>query len=183
MNKKLIFGLFFILAVLQLAVGFSMIAQREKVLRQGKQFRFKTIPVDPYDAFRGRYIALRIGADKVKKPQGLNLQYGERVYALISVNSQGFAEFSELTKQRPQTGDFIESKVNSFSGDYIMIELPFERYYMQEEAAPSAEKVYQQRARDRKEDTYITVRVKDGFGVIEGLYIGTQRIEDYIKGK
>jgi hypothetical protein len=62
----------------------------------------------------------------------------------------------------------------------ISVDLPFNRYYMDEFEAPRAEASY--RAGSGKEDseTYITVRIKSGYGVIEGLYIDNRHIREYI---
>lgn len=59
MNRNLLLALLVVLAAAQLAVPASMIVQRETVLTQGRVYKFKTAPVDPVDAFRGRYVALR----------------------------------------------------------------------------------------------------------------------------
>lgn len=68
MRKNLIILLFAILALAQIASPLSMIVKRELVLKNGIPFRFKTIPQDPADPFRGRYVALRIEASNVPKP-------------------------------------------------------------------------------------------------------------------
>ncbi len=183
MNKKLIFGLFFVMIFLQLIVPFSMIIKREDALRQGMEFRFKTAPVDPYDAFRGRYVALRLEAEKVNKPDKLNLKFGQKIYASISVDENGFAYFSQLSTQRPQRGSYIDAKVDHFLANDVYLALPIDRYYMEEKSAPEAERIYRQRNRENKVDTYVTVKVKDGFVVVDGLYIGRERIEEFIKGK
>ncbi len=183
MNKKLIFGLFFILMLLQLVVPFSMIIKREDVLKNGTQFRFKTAPVDPYDAFRGRYVALRLEAEKVNKPDKLNLKFGQKIYASISVDENGFAYFSQLSTQRPQGGFYIDAKVDHFSANDVYLALPIDRYYMEEKAAPEAERIYREHGRANKVDAYVIVKVKNGFAILEGLYIAGERIEEFIKGK
>ena len=57
-----------IIALIGLAAQFSvmglMIARREMTLRNGVVCRFLTAPVDPYDAFRGRYVALNFAENK-----------------------------------------------------------------------------------------------------------------------
>lgn len=60
---------------------------------------------------------------------------------------------------------------------------PIDRYYMEETAAPRAEQVYREHIRREKRDAYATAKVKDGFAVVDGLYIGEQRIEDVIRQK
>jgi hypothetical protein len=52
---------------------------------------------------------------------------------------------------------------------------------MEESAAPLAEKVYREHSRRGKEDAYVTVKIKDGFVVVDGLYVGGKKIEALIK--
>jgi uncharacterized membrane-anchored protein len=181
MKNRLIIGLFCCIALIQLITPLSMIIKRESVLRNGEQFKFKTAPVDPYDAFRGRYVALRIEGDKVPVPQGMGLSHGQSVYALISTNEEGFAKFATLATNKPAGTPFIQAKVRYVLKDKVQLDLPIDRYYMEEKSAPAAERVYREYSRRDKQDAYVLVRVKDGFAVIEALYVGGKRIEEAVK--
>ena len=183
MRKQLIISLFVGVALIQIATPLSMIAKREGVLQTGGQFKFKVAPVDPYDAFRGRYVALRLLEDKAVVSPGIKLDYGQRVFAYIVVDELGFAKFSTLTTVRPQGAPYIDATVASFgqATSEVRLNLPIDRYYMEEEAAPKAERIYQRHASRGKEDAYVLVRIKDGFAVIEELYVGGRRIEEAIK--
>jgi uncharacterized membrane-anchored protein len=183
MKKELIIGLFSGLILLQVASPLAMIVKREAVLKNGAQFRFKTAPVDPYDAFRGRYVALGVDANKAPKPQGLVLHPGQKVYAQIYVDEKGFARVSQITTRKPQGSSYLTAKISYFSESEVFLNLPIDRYYMEEKAAPQAEQVYREHSRRDRQDAYVTVRIKNGFAVIEGLYVGGQRIEDIIKQK
>ena len=46
------------MVMVHLYVPAKMIFNKEAVLAQGKDYRFKTAPIDPYDPFRGKYIDL-----------------------------------------------------------------------------------------------------------------------------
>ncbi len=63
----------------------------------------------------------------------------------------------------------------------MRLELPFERYYMEEGAAPKAEDLYRQHNQRNKQDAYLTIKVKDGQSAITGLYVAGEKIEDAIK--
>jgi len=181
MRKNLIVGLFLCVAFIQLATPLSMIVKREAVLKNGKQFKFKTAPVDPYDAFRGRYVALRIEQDSVSVDKNVKFAYGERVYAHIRQDAEGFATFFKVTRERPQGENYIKTKVRYTSGSKVHLELPFDRYYMQEKAAPLAEKAYRKHSRRGSQDAYVAVRIKSGFAVLEELYIAKKPILEFIK--
>lgn len=181
MKKKIIVGLFLSLALVQIAVPLAMIVKREVVLRTGRQFKFKTVPVDPYDAFRGRYVSLRLESGYVLTKNRMNWRTPQPLYALIDVDDEGFARFTALTDTLPQDGPYLRTRVWYTAGERAYLDLSLQRYYMEERAAPVAEKIYRQRNQGGKKDAYITVRIKDGFAVIEGLYVGGRRIEDVVK--
>jgi uncharacterized membrane-anchored protein len=183
MRKELIIVLFSGLILVQIAAPLSMIIKRESVLKNGVLFRFKTAPVDPYDAFRGRYVALGVEANKAVKPQGVNLRSGQKVYAQIIVDENGYAKTYQITTQKPKDSAFLTARVSYLSGNDVFLDLPIDRYYMEEKAAPRAEQIYRKHSGRDKQDAYVVVRIKDGFAVIEGLYVGGQRIEEVLKQK
>ncbi|MDD5681466.1 MAG: GDYXXLXY domain-containing protein [Candidatus Omnitrophica bacterium] len=180
MSKKIIIGIFFGLILVQIATPLSMIMKRESILKNGMQFRFKTAPVDPYDAFRGRYVALGVDASKIAKPKEIDLRRGQKVYAGIVNDDNGFAKISQITTQRPKDPAFLTAKVSYVYKDEVFLNLPIDRYYMEEKAASRAEQVYRKQSARDKQDAYVVVRIKDGFAVIEGLYIGGKRIEEML---
>lgn len=181
MKKSLIIGLFFCVAFIQVVTPLSMVVKREAVLKNGKQFKFKTTPVDPYDAFRGRYVALGIEQDKVPLPENIKLDYGQKIYAHIKEDEQGFAMFFKVTAERPQGVDYLTTKVDYIRDKQVYLQLPFDRYYMEEKAAPAAERAYRKHSRRDSKDAYVTVRIKSGFAVLEELYVGGKPILEFIK--
>ena len=183
MKREYIIGLFVGLICLQIIVPVSMITKRESTLRNGIEFRFKTAPVDPYDAFRGRYVALRVEVNKVGKPAGMDLKYGQKVFAQLATDESGLAKVSGILLEKPKNPAYLIATVAYPTGNDVTINLPIDRYYMEENAAPRAEQVYREHSRRDKQDAYVTVRVMDGFAVVEGLYVGDHRIEDLVRQK
>lgn len=179
MKKEYVIGLFALLILVQIAVPVSMIAQREATLKNGTAFRFKTAPVDPYDAFRGRYVAIRVDVAKVGYQGRLN--YGQKVFALLDVDGNGFAQVSGVSLQKPAGVAYLKATAYPVGNKEVRIDLPIDRYYMEEKAAPRAEALYRQHSRRDKQDAYVTVRIRDGFAVVDGLYINDQKIETLLK--
>lgn len=169
------------LAVLaQLAVPISMIVKHERTLTDGELFRFRTAPVDPVDAFRGRYVALALEDATAPALPGVSLLSRQRVYALLGTGDDGFARVTELALERPERGAFIEARVYYQDPDTgrVHLHMPLDRYYMPEDLAPRAESVYRQRG--GADDSFIAVRVRDGFSVIEDLYVAGQPIRELL---
>lgn len=176
-----------VLILAQLAVPLSMIQKRELALRSGQVFRFRTAPVDPYDAFRGRYVALSVVPNTVPVPAGSEFRRGQRVYALVATNAQGFATFSGMSLDRPDHGDYISvtARYHHSNQSNLAVRVPFDRYYMNEKIAPEAERVYREHSRasraDESRDAYVTVRVRRGFAVLEELYVADTPIAEFVK--
>lgn len=175
-----------LLAVTFLAQWFvpaSIIWRFESALRDGKLFKFQTRPVDPYDAFRGRYVALGFSQENVPwKYTAVPLKRGENMYALIENDTNGFARIKNLSAERPQTGDYIGVKIRyAASPTNVFVQLPFDRYYMNEKKAPAAEDAYRKHSVRGQQDAYVTVRVRAGRAVIEDLYIAGKPIREFLK--
>ncbi|MCX8038472.1 MAG: GDYXXLXY domain-containing protein [Candidatus Sumerlaeia bacterium] len=183
MKRYGMFGLFCCVALLQLAAPASMILTREAALRKGRLWKFRTAPVDPYDAFRGRFVALNVEAARhveVSKPA--EFKRGQKVYVLLEETSEGFARITDVVAKRPVGDAYIEARVGYLtSSNPVNLILPINRYYMNEKAAPQAERAYWEHSRIDRQNAYVTVRVRNGLAVIEGLYIGDKSIEDFVR--
>ena len=183
MKKGPVIAFFVIVVLIQIAAPLSMIIKREDVLKHGVQFKFRVEPVDPFDAFRGRYVAIRIKNPKIPVGNRIGLKSGQKVYALIETNSDNFGEFFNIETVKPKNQAYMLVRIKYISNGQIYLDIPLDRYYMEESAAPKAERLYQRHARAGKKepDVYVLVRIKDGFPVIKQLYVGGMRIEDAVK--
>jgi len=180
-RKWQILGLFSCLALVQLAVPVSMIAIREITLHSGRQFKFRTAPLDPYDAFRGRYVALTFDEEEVPIPEEVELRPNQKVCAHIEEDDKGFARIRKVSVGRPKGGDSIRARVRWVGGKGVRVSLPFDRYYMGEKVAPAAEEAYLAHTRRGSQDAYVTVRVRSGFAMLEQLYVGGKPIEEFLR--
>jgi len=171
-----------VLALAQLGVPLSMIAKRETALRTGKVFRFRTRPVDPYDAFRGRYVSVRAAEESGPVMAGDSCERHQKVYAVLEEDEDGFARIGGITTSRPEGDGYItvRARGRAAAGQTIRVKMPFDRYYMNEELAPRAETAYREHSRREQHDAYIAVRVKSGFAVIEELHVGGKSIADFL---
>jgi uncharacterized membrane-anchored protein len=171
-----------LLCVIQLAVPAFMIVRREHALTAGRAFKFKTAPVDPYDAYRGRYVALRFEAATVKGislPAGVG--HGARVYALLGEDEKGFARVTALSMTKPPGGSYLRGRVQYPEPDQVLLEFPFDRYYMEETKAPAAESAYRRHGGRETSDTYAVVKILGPQAVLQELYVGGFPIEEFLR--
>lgn len=183
MTKPITLVLFVLMVAAQLAVPSSMIAKRELTLRNGELYKIRCAPVDPYDAFRGKYVQLGVQLDGDLTWTGQALLTNQEVYVPIEKDEDGFAVTSGVSLTKPESGDFITAKVrwNSAGSEEIPLIYPFDRYYLEEEIALDAEQAYRSATWDEDKPTYIAVRIRSGFGVIEELYISDKPLRTYLE--
>jgi len=98
-------------------------------------------------------------------------------------DKQGFARIKSVQPERPGHDNYIKVKIGyvNRNKNTVSLNLPFNRFYMDEFEAPKAEAAYRASSRKKDSETYITVRVRSGNGVIEGLYIDEKHIREYVK--
>ncbi|MFU8780777.1 MAG: GDYXXLXY domain-containing protein [Kiritimatiellia bacterium] len=181
MKKSIILACFVVLCLAQLFVPASMIHKREATLRHGEVFNFKTAPVDPYDAFRGRYVALNYEQSTVNGNwSARDYRRGRVVYAILDRDADGFAQITDVVLERPADQAFISARVGWAGSNRLMLRLPFDRFYMDEFDAPVAERAFIWQ-RDREQRTaYARTRIRDGFGVIEDLIVEEMPMRDWL---
>lgn len=192
MNVKLKLALAAIVFAAQIATPAWMIADQEITLRTGSAWKFKTRPIDPYDPFRGRFVTLAFEAETIPDPEGPELDYQETVYGVLTENEEGFAEFARLLTDPPEDGSpHIRAEVSwvdTWSTETqrtVHLTLPFDRFYMNERLAPEAEAAMRNRAWGDPAgggpvEAWALVRVRNGRGVIEDLFIGGKPVYEYL---
>jgi len=186
MNSKKYFLLaFVIVAIVQLYIPAKMILNREEVLESGREFKFKTAPIDPYDIFRGKYIHLRYAENVLAVNNETDWQINERIYVVFSQDSEGFAKVQSVSKEMPAESQFFfKSKVaymTSDSSNLLTIEYPFSRYYMEESKAYDAEQLYRKSLSDSNSVTYALVFIKLGESVLKDVLVDSISIREIVK--
>ena len=145
-----------------------MIRSAERTMTEGRVFRFQTIPVDPVDLFRGRYVALQFEATSGPAAPEEELDWGMRAYARLRVDANGFAEIERVSTEKPEDSEYLSVRVQSTHEGEAHFAFPVTRFYMEESIAPIAEQVYRER---RAGLTWANIRVRDGHALIEDVLI------------
>ena len=190
------------LGVAQLAAASWSIARYESTLSSGTLYRIHVAPVDPADAFRGRYVAVRptiripdpIGSATERLLWARTGSMSGTAYVVLETDAEGFARARQVMAQPPVAGDYLEIARVSTAWDPRPsgqakrlgwdLTFSFDRYYMNETAAPSAAARYLDATRQSSASrAWLTVRVKNGAGVIEGLFIDGTPIEQGSDGR
>ncbi len=184
-SKKLVLPVFILVALVQLFVPAKMIFDTEKVLKTGKEYKFKIAPIDPNDPFRGKYITLRFEENMIKVQNGEDWISGETIYVLIATDKNGFVKIKSISKDEPTTegNDFFKAKVryvSSNGSNKLIIDYPFDRYYMEESKAYDAEQTYRQSQIDTNQIAYALVSIKEGKAVLKDVLIDGVPIREIV---
>lgn len=174
--------LFTVLAAIQLAVAAQAIIRSELAIRGGEIFRFRLQPVDPVDAFRGRYVSLRFAVDRAPVAEGQSFMHGRRVFVRLGTDDEGFAVLGEASASAPEGGSYLRLRTGVEFEDeegrrMVSISLPFRRYYMTEALAREVDRSLWRRG---QRPAWVTVRVRNGTGVIEDLFVDGRPVREWI---
>lgn len=178
--------------VIQWYVPLSMIVSAEKVLSSGTLYRFRTAPIDPVDYFRGRYLVLNFEEDEAFPGDDYAWDSAkERAYVTLSADAEGFARFERVYRERPASGeDYIEVLARKHwdreKEGLLQLELPVDRFYMEEFKAPKAEEFYNSVMQDRnggrqEKEAWVEAKVLDGRMIVEELVVGNRPIREWLE--
>ena len=184
MSRKLRLVIFGVVALVQLAVAGGAIVRSELALRTGEAFRFRIRPVDPVDAFRGRYVAIRFAIDRAPVADDLELRHKKRVFAPIEIDADGFAILGQADVDPPADGPYLRLRATGIYPDeegnrFVWVLMPFGRYYMDEDLAPKAGRAVWGGRRGQRE-AFVSIRIRNGVGVIEELYVDGVPIHQWL---
>ena len=163
-----------------------MIFGREDILKTGTEFKFRTAPIDPNDPFRGKYIELDFSASTFETNEADEWINEKEIFVSLSTDEEGYAKIESISREKPEgTKDFVIAKVSRIitsTPKRVMIQYPFDRFYMEEYKAPDAEQVFRDSQRNNVEEAYALVYVKNGEAVLKDVLIGGVSIKDIANG-
>ena len=175
--------------LLYLWFPYSMIIDQQHILKNGEVFRFRPQPVDPYDAFRGRYITLQFVEQTMDFPNAYEtFLRNDQIYVMLEKDSLGYYNFSDPTIEKPSDQNYIKTNVLYTTDNRVTVKIPenLSRYYLNEKLAPLAEKKYRELTRNTESDevnVYLDARVLNGEVLIEELYFEDKPVSEYLKSQ
>jgi len=173
---------FIIVAALQLFIPAQMIWHQESILMKGKEYKFQTAPIDPNDPFRGKYITLNYTEDMVEVKDTNMVKKAEFVFIFLRTDDDGFAKLDSVSDKAPAEGDnFLKVPSGAINNGKMYVELPFNRFYMEESKAEMAEKAYVRFNRDSLKKAYALVNIRNGEAAIKDVMIDGKSLIEIVK--
>jgi uncharacterized membrane-anchored protein len=183
--KKTLLVIFLLLVIIQWFVPAQMIWQKEAVLINGTEYKFRTEPIDPNDPFIGKYIVLNFKTQRYTVPAKQPLNTNDEIYVTFKKDSQGFAEIDRITDKIPSRNDYLKTYASTTETEKdsiaIFIEYPFTRFYMEESKAPEAEILYGSANRDAASKVYALVALHKGEAAIKNVFVNDTSITQMVK--
>lgn len=190
-NNKLLLALFLLTVAAGIWYPVLKIIRFEFPLSPPAVFRFSATLYDPYDPFRGRYVALQGKSQTLVSDEPIDYYAGS--YAVLENDEKGLAKVVGLTR-KPEPGKpaIRTSYVSRYSGapgkdaepkkthNYV-VSFPFNRFYMNEKLAPEAERAFRYAARSGMECVIVVKVYADGNYAITDLEIDGMPIREFLK--
>lgn len=182
MNKTIWILLLFALFAIQLLIPGYLIYQQEETLKIGTPYKFKTQPIDPSDPFRGKYITLDYTLNSFETNEDGWEDYYGMAYVYLKEDTLGFAKVKTVSKTPLAIDyDYVVAKSNYNYNCTIYFDLPFDRFYMNENKAYDAEISVRKAQQDNSKTCYGLVYLKDGVGVLKEVYIEDIPLKEYVE--
>src|ERR1043166_7540806 len=133
--KALRLGIFVLVALAQLAVPAMMAWGRVQTLAHGRVWKFKTAPVDPEDAVRGRYVMLRFDAEDFTQAE--QLKSADSIYAILKEGADGFAKVDHLSLPPAPADSGMKVEAGGWGQERQHIVFLFGFFWLPEKNAPA----------------------------------------------
>ena len=183
--KKITIAGFILTCLAQLFIPANMILDREDVLKTGTEYKFRTAPIDPNDPFRGKYIVLSFQENTFPVNDQYDWTMNDPVFVEFTTDANGFAKIKNVAKTPPKTSDYLHSTIayiDQSNDQYqLVINYPFDRFYMEESKALPAEEAYREAALDSTQVAYALVHLKNGTAVLKDVMIDGKSIKDLVE--
>lgn len=177
---------FLTLAIIQWVIPAKLIWSKNKVLKNGVSYKFKMAPVDPYHPFKGRYITLNFAETSFADTVTRQLRGNDPVFVILNTDQFGYVTVKGLSTEEPSSQQPYVRAIfyyRSEENDTITVHFgyPFDKFYMDEYEAPQAEIIFRESMSDSLSTGYALVKIHEGEGVIENVFINDKPIRSLIK--
>lgn len=181
-NRTLLLIALLLCFIAQWFVPVQMILAKEKVATKGTVHKLRVAPIDPYDPFRGRYLVLNFSDDEISiEDDSLFSSQWEDAYISLVKDSLGFSVPANASRVKPGGSDHLKCQVRlKYGSNELRISYPLNRFYLNEELAPSAETVYNQEVRNERE-AWAEIFVYEGDMVLSDVLIEGKSIKIWAK--
>lgn len=107
---------FIALVLIQAVLLVGIIAYRNYWVSTGEKVLLKTVPIDPWNMFRGDYMVLNYDISRINLTKlGIRDEYkrNDKFFTLLQKQPDSTFGYSGITHQKPESGTFIQGRVTN----------------------------------------------------------------------
>lgn len=154
-NKKLVLTLIILLGI---AGGFILYLSQPYI--NGETAVLRTMPVDPFDIFRGQYITLRYELSTLDALE--NVKEGDAVFVTLKENADGIFDAFGVGIDLPKETIFIKGTVTRVFEGKMNVQYGIEQYFFERNAEFSTNDMDVEVKIDKFGQARITRLLRDG---------------------
>jgi len=172
--------LFLLMVLAQWFIPLKMLNDQKKIKTEGIEFHFLTRPIDPIDPLRGKYINLEFVLNQFEADY-INESFEGRAFAEIVKDDEGFASIKKISKEALHEKNVIEIFINNVNKKVAYFELPFNKYFLNENIAQDAEDNYEKLRTNRKIKCYAKVFINNGGHALTDVFVEDRSLIELTK--
>jgi hypothetical protein len=171
--------LFLIVVIVQLAVPSMMILNYENILNNGKIYKFELVTLIPKDTFRNKSPYIYFKESAFKNDTTKKWKRGEEIYVWIAKNStDNFIQFNKISREFPNSIDFIKANISSIKDDSIALSFPFDKYIEVEPNLSKIKTLFKSSSTDSTFKCYALVSIINGTALISDVVFNNKPIKE-----
>ena len=175
---------FALMVAFQIIIPARIINANEKVIREGREFRFRINPVLPLYPGPNNSILLTYTDNQYIVEDDSMWTRDEPVYVSLYTDTEGFARINNLYKTPPEfEDDFVLAHIDyavQDTHDYVLIRYPFDRFYLDRPVDP-AWNYYVPPTDSILPVTSVTVKISEGKGVVQNVFIDGVPLSEHLE--
>jgi hypothetical protein len=183
MLKKFTIPAFILMVAIQVIIPARIIQEKEKVIREGREFRFRINSVLPLIMGQNNSILLYYADNQYIVEDDSMWVRDEPVYVTLANDAEGFAIINNIYKSVPEfEEDYVLAHIDYAvpdTHDYVMIRFPFDRFYLDRPIDPSWG-YYIPPADSIAPVTSVAVRISEGQGVVQNVFVDGVPLAEYL---
>jgi hypothetical protein len=191
-HKKLILGLFVLVALTQLFLPFNMISNQATDVLTGTGFKFKLRHNKPGSfnsmnmgsSLEGKYIWMQFDENKYRATDNKGWKFNQVVHVTFTTDSLGFARIQSVSKSRPAPGtNHIKARAfrNDRDSSLFSLHYPFNNYYIEDKDTRDINDAITKKMNDTLTTNYLVVKIKENNFFVSDLVIDGLSFKDFVK--
>lgn len=191
-HKKLIMGLFILVALTQLFLPFNNIRTQKSAILSGQEFKFRlshnksgfSRRMNTGSSIQGKYIWLQFEENKYAVTNPKEWKFNQVVNVTFATDSLGFAKISTVSGSKPAAGtNYIKARafMNFRDSTSLQLQYPFNNYYIEDKDTRDINEAIGKKLNDSLTNNYLVVKIHDDHFLASDLVIDNLSFKEFVR--